>query len=132
MKVLPPDVGIIMKHGSAYFQTDESVLASLLCFYPSAPAISENYKADGSVDPNRYFAHFAYNPKPWRMWNKYSMRWHDVVMEAVDWLLAEKIVSPSDLPLSLRRSWWPFFRVSAWTAPWVWRATKLKRRIFGG
>ncbi len=130
MKVLPPDVGIIMKHGSAYFQTDESVLASLLCFYPSAPAIAESYKANATADRSRYFAHLAYNPKPWRMWNKYSMRWYDIIMDIVDWLLAEKIVAPSELPLSLRRSWRPFFRACAGAAPWIWRATKLKRRIF--
>jgi len=130
-KVLPPDVEIIMAHGSAYFQTDESVLGSLLCFDPEAPRVTERYKANGSVDKSRYYAHFAYNPKPWQMWNSNSLRWHDVVMPVVDWLLAEKIVAPSELPLPLRRSWWPLCRACAWTAPWVWRATKLKRRVFG-
>ncbi|MBP5640789.1 MAG: hypothetical protein J6X55_15010, partial [Victivallales bacterium] len=60
--VLPKDVEIIMKHGSPYYQTDESVLASLLCFLPDAPLVTEHYKSNGSVDRNRYFAHFAYNP----------------------------------------------------------------------
>ena len=129
--VLPHDVGIIMKHGSAYFQTDESVLSSLLCFYPGAPKVSDNYKANGSADEKRYYAHFAYNPKPWRMWNNHSSRWHEVVMAGVDWLLAEKIVAPSELPLPLRRSWWPAYRVCTGAAPWVWRATKLKRKLFG-
>ena len=128
--VLPPDVEIIMKQGSAYFQTDESVLGSLLCFDPEAPLVCANYKANGSADPNRYYAHFAYNPKPWQMWNTRSMRWHDDIMQVVDWLVAEKIVTPSELPRSLRRSWWPFFRSVAWTAPWVWRFIKVKRRIF--
>ena len=128
--VLPPDVEIIMKKGSAYFQTDESVLGSLLCFDPDAPKVTEHYKANGSADKNRYYAHFAYNPKPWQMWNKRSMIWHEDVMQVVDWLIAEKIVKPSELPLSLRRSWWPFFRSCAWSAPWVWRFIKLKRRIF--
>ncbi len=128
--VLPPDVEIIMKKGSAYYQTDESVLGSLLCFDPDAPKVSECYKANGSVDKSRYFAHFAYNPKPWQMWNSYSMRWHDLVMQGVDWLVSNRFVAPSELPLSLRRSWWPVYRACAWTAPWVWRATKLKRRLF--
>ena len=130
-KVLPSDVGIIMKHGSAYFQTDESVLGSMLCFYPDAPKITDNYKANGSVDKKRYYAHFAYNPKPWQMWNTHSARWHEDLMQVVDWLLAEKIVSPSELPLPLRRSWWPMCRACAGTAPWVWRAIKLKRKLFG-
>ena len=79
----------------------------------------------------RYFAHFAYNPKPWQMWNSNSLKWRSVIMPVVDYLIAENIVKPSDLPLPLRRSWWPLWRACAWTAPWVWRATKLKRRIFG-
>ena len=73
--MLPPDVEIIMKHGSPYFQTDESVLGSLLCFLPDAPKIDE-------------------------------------------------------LPLALLKGWWPFWRALAPAAPWVWRATKLKRRLF--
>lgn len=129
--VLPPDVEIIMKHGTAYFQTDESVLGSLLCFDPDAPEVTACYKANGSVDRNRYFAHFAYNPKPWQMWNRNSLRWHDVVMPVVDWLIAEKIVAPSELPIPLRRRWWPVCRAFAGTAPWVWRAIKLKRRLIG-
>ena len=66
------------------------------------------------------------------MWNPRSIRWHDDIMKVVDWLLKEKIVAPSDLPLSLRRSWWPFFRASTWAAPWAWRAIKLKRHLFPG
>ena len=129
-KVLPPDVEIIMKHGSPYFQTDESVLGSLLCFLPSAPRITENYKANGSVDRTRYFAHFAYNPKPWQMWNSNSLRWHGIVASVVEWLLANGYVANNELPLALRKGWWPFWRLIAPLAPWVWRAIKLKRRLF--
>ena len=128
--VLPPDVEIIMKHGSPYFQTDESVLGSLLCFDPGAPKVAETYKANGSADKNRYFAHFAYNPKPWQMWNSYSLRWRDVVMPVADWLVERGVVSRSELPLPLRRAWWPVCRAAAPLAPWVWRAIKLKRRLF--
>ena len=35
-----------------------------------------------------------------------------------------------DVPLPLRRGWWPLFRMLAPAAPWVWRAMKLKRRVF--
>ena len=129
--VLPPDVEIIMKRGSAYFQTDESVLGSLLCFDPEAPKVADYYRANGSADRGRYFAHFAYNPKPWRMWNAFSRKYHEAVMEVAEWLVAQKVIRYSDLPRSLRRSWWPFYRAFIWTAPWVWRATKLKRRVFG-
>ena len=129
-QVIAPDVTTPWQKKSAYFQTDESVLGSLLCFAPEAPRVTEHYKANGSVDRSRYFAHFAYNPKPWQMWNPHSLKWHDVVMPVVDWLIAKKIVTSSELPLPLRRRWWPLCRAFAWTAPWVWRGVKLKRRIF--
>lgn len=130
-RVIAPDVTTPWQKKSAYFQTDESVLGSLLCFDPDAPLITEQYKANGSVDKNRYFAHIAYNPKPWQMWNTYSLKWHDIVAPVVDWIVAEGYAKESDLPLSLRRGWWPFFRSIAWSAPWVWRATKLKWKLFG-
>ena len=41
-----------MKKGTAYFQTDESVLGSLLCFDPDAPPVANAYKANGSADYN--------------------------------------------------------------------------------
>ena len=128
--VLPPDVEIIMQRGSPYFQTDESVLGSLLCFLPDAPLVSADYKANGSADPGRYYAHFAYNPKPWQMWNAHSLKWRAVVFSVVDWLLCNGCVRARDLPFALRKSWWPFWRLLAPAAPWVWRAVKLKRRLF--
>ena len=129
-KVLPADVAIIMKHGSPYFQTDESVLGSLLCFDPDAPKVTENYKANGSVDKSRYFAHFAYNPKPWQMWNSHSLRWHGIVAPIVDWLLEKGVVKPCELPVPLKNDWWPICRAAAPLAPWVWRGIKLKRKLF--
>lgn len=127
--VLPSDVGIIMKHGTAYFQTDESVLGSLLCFDPGAPAVAADYKANGSADRNRYYAHFAYNPKPWQMWNCHAMRWRETVMDVARWLVERGIAEAGDLPLPLREGWWPFWRAVAPAAPWVWRAVKLKRKL---
>ena len=128
--VLPADVDIIMKHGSPYFQTDESVLGSLLCFDPDAPAVVPVYKPNGSADRNRYYAHFAWNPKPWQMWNTYAARWRDEVYSVVDWLVANSFIGAADVPRALRRSWWPFYRCLAPAAPWVWRAIKAKRRLF--
>ena len=128
--VLPADVEIIMKHGTAYFQTDESVLGSLLCFDPDAPKVVDDYKANGSADPNRYFAHFAYNPKPWQMWNSHSLKWHKVIAPVVEWAVDNGYVKERELPLALRKRWWPVFRALAFTAPWVWRGIKLRRRLF--
>ncbi len=128
--VLPPDVGIVMRHGTAYFQTDESVLASLLAFDPEAPAVSADYKADGRADRTRYFAHFAFNPKPWVMWTARAALWQEHVFCIAEWLVEKGIVAPRDVPLSLHRRYWPFFRAMVPLAPWVWRATKLKRKLF--
>lgn len=128
--VLPPDVGILMKKGSAYYQTDESVLSSLLCFDLDAPRVSETYKFDGSVDRTRFYAHFGYNPKPWQMWNPYALRWREAAFKTADWLVEKGYVKSSEVPLPLRRSWWPFYRCLTPAAPWIWRAVKLKRKIF--
>ena len=127
--VLPLDVGILMKKGSAYFQTDESVLGSLLCFYPEAPKVSEQYKFDGKIDKSRVYVHFGYNPKPWQMWNAWAMRWREEAFSTIDWLVGEGVVKKGDVPLPLRRSWWPLYRAAAPAAPWVWRAMKLKRKL---
>lgn len=129
--VLPSDVGIVMQQGTAYFQTDESVLASLLCFDPEAPEVTTCYKANGSADKSRYYVHFAYNPKPWQMWNAHAARWREEAYATVDWLLSEGVVRASDVPLPLRRDWWPVYRALAPAAPLVWRAKKLKRKVFG-
>ena len=129
-QVLPLDVGIIMRHGTPYFQTDESVLASVLCFAPDVPTVTDRYKANGSADKNRYFAHFAYNPKPWQMWNTHSIKWRPLIMPVVDWLVDKGIVPSNEIPRSLRKAWWPLYRCLTPAAPWVWRAIKLKRRLF--
>ena len=128
--VLPSDVGILMKKGSAYYQTDESVLGSLLCFDPVAPKVSEHYKFDGRIDRARYYLHFGYNPKPWQMWNPYALRFREEAYSTVDWLVEKGVVKKSEVPLPLRRKWWPFYRCIAPLAPWVWRAMKLKRKLF--
>lgn len=133
--VLPADVGIVMQQGEAYFQTDESVLASLLAFDPEAPAVAEAYPADGRVAPSRYYAHFAYNPKPWQMWNARAMRWREDVWAVADWLVERGIAGARDLPPALRRGWWPLWRALVPAAPLVWRAKKLSRkagRMFRG
>ena len=126
---MPSDVAIVMKQGTPYYQTDESVLGSLLCFDPDAPRITDKYKPNGSVDKTRYYAHFAYNPKPWQIWNSYSSRWRNEVYSTIDWLVTEGFVKTNEIPLSLRRSWWPMFRILSPASPWVWRIMKLRRRL---
>ena len=127
--VLPPDVAIVMKKCPAYYQTDESVLGSLLCFDVDAPKVSEQYKFDGKVDRSRYYLHFGYNPKPWQMWNSWAMRFREEAYATVEWLAEKGVLKHGDIPMPLRRRWWPLYRCLAPLAPWVWRAMKLKRKI---
>ncbi|MBR6021584.1 MAG: hypothetical protein IK066_04115 [Kiritimatiellae bacterium] len=126
--VIAPDVATPWQKNSVYFQTDESVLGSLLCFDPDAPAVAADYKANGSADPKRYYAHFSYNPKPWRMWTARAVYWRDEIWSVAEWLVERGVVDK--LPLPLRRNWWPLWRMLVPAAPWVWRATKLKRKLF--
>ncbi len=127
--VLPSDVAIVMGRGTPYFQTDESVLGSLLLFDPDAPKVADDYRANGSADRTRYFAHFAYNPKPWQMWNGWAARWRGEVFANADWLVENGIVRRAELPLTYRRDLWPLWRAAAPAAPWVWRAVKARRRL---
>ena len=97
---------------------------------PSAPRVARDYKADGRVDPTRYFAHLAFNPKPWVMWNARTVRWAEEIFAVVDWLVERGNVAASDVPYPLRRRWFPLYRILIPLAPWVWRAMKVSRRLF--
>lgn len=131
-KVLPTDVGIVMARNSPYFQTDESVLGSLLLFAHDAPEVAATYTMNGSTtNGERYFAHFAYNPKPWQMWNGHCLKWYEQTMGVVDWLLERGIAEPREVPFALRRSHESLHRLCAPLAPQVWRAKKLKRKLKG-
>lgn len=132
LKVLPMNVGIVMKKLSPYFQTDESVLGSLLSYAEKSPKVSEHYTMDGSADALRYFAHFAYNPKPWQMWNGHCFRWYAEVMRIVDWLLEKGVVRPDEVPFALRRRNAWLHRLLAPLAPNVWRVRKRVRRLLEG
>ncbi len=99
-KVLPnDDVGVVDNRSMAYFQTDESVLNSVLCFSSCAPPPTENYMLDKDV--NAYFVHFAYPPKPWQMWNSYTVKHLDKTLDVVDWALAQGFPPPGKVPFSL-------------------------------
>ena len=92
--------------------------------------MTEHYKFDGRIDRRRYYLHFGYNPKPWQMWNPYALRFREEAYLTVEWLVEKGVVKKSEIPLPLRRKWWPFYRCIAPLAPWVWRAMKLKRKLF--
>ena len=75
LKVIPnKDEGVVDQSNFAYFQTDESVLNSVLCFAEGAPKPVE-FLLD--KDPNAFFAHYTFKPKPWQQWDRYSLRYYE-------------------------------------------------------
>ncbi|MDD3118666.1 MAG: hypothetical protein PHQ27_05780 [Victivallales bacterium] len=125
-KVLPADVMLVEDGSIAYFQTDDAVLNSLLLYAYDAPEISREYHAD---DTSRaFYAHFAFSPKPWIMWNSYSMRYYDQTMAIVAWAAAGGYLPTAGLPYSLRKECGWFFRRSTPGAKWYSRWLKLRRK----
>lgn len=101
-KVLPDDdVGVCDARSFAYFQTDESVLNSVLCFSKAAVPPTDNFMLD--KDPNAFYIHFAFRPKPWQMWNMYSIKHFDKTVELVEWAVAQGYRTPGPVPISLQR-----------------------------
>ncbi len=128
-KVLPKDVGIVSVKDSPYFQTDESVLNSLLSCWEPAPPITQCYRLDNPK--TAYFAHFAYNPKPWQtQWTPYALRWYDQLIALVEWCEAQKLLPEfAPLPPTLQRKNERFFRLCAPLAPHWHRVKKLWRKL---
>ncbi|MGE4302336.1 MAG: hypothetical protein AB7F40_12135 [Victivallaceae bacterium] len=100
-KVLPDaDHGVVDAATRAYFQLDESVLNSLLCFMKDAPEVGQ-FMLDRV--PGRRFVHFVTYPKPWQWWSPASLRAHDRVMELVRWCRERGLIDrPLPFPLNPR------------------------------
>ncbi|OQC16123.1 MAG: hypothetical protein BWX73_00965 [Lentisphaerae bacterium ADurb.Bin082] len=128
LKVLPTDVGVVNHDSLAYFQTDESVLNSLLCFAADAPPVTEKYRAD-KLDTGEYYIHFAYNPKPWQMWTKYALRFYAQTLDTVEYGVEANWLPQAKLPYTLQRRYQGLCRLLAPFAANVARAKKLRRKI---
>ena len=127
-KVLPADnVGVCDKRSFAYFQTDESVLNSVLCFSKAAVPPTDNYML--ARDPDAFHIHFAYQPKPWQMWNSYTIQYFDKTVELMEWALARGYKTPGPIPVSLQRKYRALNHLLArFGKNWV-RAKKVLRRL---
>ncbi|MEG1979143.1 MAG: hypothetical protein RR060_00385 [Victivallaceae bacterium] len=125
--VLPSNSGTVGQKYSPYFQTDESVMNSLLSYWSKAPALTECYRLNNLQHP--FYAHFAYNPKPWQsMWTSYSLRYYQQVMELLEWARQEQLLPGfAKLPPTLRPQNASLFRHLAPLAPQVMRIKKLWR-----
>ncbi len=101
LAVLPKnDIGVVNTHSMAYFQTDESVLNSLLCFLSDAPLPTDSYGMN--QNPEALFIHFVSHPKPWAGWTNYAWRHYKTYLAVVEYVLAERLDLPGKLPFPLR------------------------------
>lgn len=129
LKVLPSDVGVVAKRNIAYFQTDESVLNSLLLFAQDAPEVTAEYRVDNVAEP--HYIHFSFNPKPWLMWNPTAMPHYSRVQEVTEWAAAAGFLPREPRPYTLNRRWKWLSAALAPLAPNIHRAKKLKRKLMG-
>ena len=103
MKVLPAgNVGVVDRSLKYYHQLDESVLNSVLNFWPQAPRISDTYRLD--KDRGELFVHFVGIPKPWIGWIPYSFRHFDTYTAVAAWAVEQGFKLPGPLPYSLKAS----------------------------
>ena len=127
-KVLPEDVSLVHDGSIAYFQTDESVINSLMLFYPNAPQLIPHYTADLPDRP--HYIHFGYNPKPWIMWNKRSLRSYDITLDVIEWAVANGYTPHCGLPYTFKRSnKWLCSLLAPFSKP-VAKFRKYKRKWF--
>ena len=129
LKVLPDGVGIVDDGSFAYFQTDEAVMNSLLLYDSGAPAFTERYRLDHPDQP--HYLHFAFNPKPWQMWNPYALRHYEMLLDLVEWGIAAGYAPQAKVPYTFLRKNKSFCRMLAPMARNVNRFKKLKRKLLG-
>lgn len=99
-KVLPTgDIGVVDRRSKAYFQTDESVMNSLLAFMKGAPAVEPEFKLD--KNPDALFIHFVAHPKPWHAWGPQSIRHYKTYIAVADYL-RKNYQLPSSIPFPLK------------------------------
>ena len=100
--ILPKrNVGVTDKKLTYYHQLDESVLNSLLYFYPHAPKVSGTFKLN--KDYKHCYIHFAGSPKPWMSWIPSSITHFDQYVDVVEYVVAQRYKLPSRVPFSLKR-----------------------------
>jgi len=126
-KVLPADVSIVDDNSIAYFQTDESVINSLLLFAREAPPMTANYCADKPDKP--HFVHFGYNPKPWILWNRNSFHHFDATMDIIAWACDNGYRPHAALPFPFQRRNKQLCRLISYFDIHISRLLKLKKKL---
>ncbi|MEG2075245.1 MAG: hypothetical protein RRY34_01990, partial [Victivallaceae bacterium] len=107
MKVLPDsNTGVTANDRSAYYQLDESVLNSLLCFMENAPQTVE-FSLDKNAE--HMYWHLVRTPKPWLWWDKFSLVYYKDIMNILEWAEKNGHISIK-LPFALNRKYEWFHR----------------------
>jgi len=127
-RVLPSDdVGVVDRRSFAYFQTDESVLNSLLCFAAEAPTVSPRYQLN--MDPDALYVHFISHPKPWSCWTPRAFKYFAQYTAVLDWARGQNLPLPGSIPLALRSDqYWLNFLRSRVSVP-IRKGNTLRRRL---
>ncbi|MBR6058111.1 MAG: hypothetical protein IKP58_08100 [Victivallales bacterium] len=109
-----------------YYQFDESVLNSLLCFMRNAPVVAPVFKLD--KDRNHIFHHMVLHPKPWQWWNPSSLRAYDRIMEIIRWAI-ENGYATLPLPLAFNPQYSWLHRHTGWWSYIMRAKKKLLRKL---
>lgn len=126
MKVIPnKDEGVVDQSNFAYFQTDESVLNSVLCFAKGAPKPVE-FLLD--KDSDAFFAHYTFKPKPWQQWDRYSLRYYDPTLYVVEQAIKEGYKIPPHIPYTFKRKYKAFCAAQAYGKDY---ARRIAKKILG-
>ncbi|MDD3153711.1 MAG: hypothetical protein PHS41_02500 [Victivallaceae bacterium] len=90
LRVLPRvNTGVTANERTAYYQLDESVLNSLLCFMDNSPRPAD-FLLD--QDETQMYWHMANIPKPWQWWGKFSLVHYNQIMRIVAWAGENKLI----------------------------------------
>jgi lipopolysaccharide biosynthesis glycosyltransferase len=126
LKVIPnKDKGVVDQDNYAYFQTDESVLNSVLCFAEGAP---EPVKFLLDKNPLAFFAHYTFKPKPWQQWDRYSLRYYEPTLYVVEQAIKEGYRTPPDVPYTFKRKYKAFCAAQAYAKDYTKRIAKMLLR----
>ena len=102
MSVLPSgEVSVSDPVLKYYHMLSESVLNSVLAFWPQAPKVTASYALD--KDPSACYVHFSAHPKPWHGWPKKSFAHFGEYIAVVEWARSKGYRMPGKIPFSLKR-----------------------------
>ena len=115
------DEGVVDQSNFAYFQTDESVLNSVLCFANGAPKPVE-FLLD--KDPSAFFAHYTFRPKPWQCWDRYSLRYYEPTLYVVEEAIRQGYKTPPKIPYTFNRKFKCYCFAKGYTRDYARRLAK--------